>query len=396
VSARPFIVTMDGPAGVGKSTLARRVAEALGVAYLDTGAMFRTVALHVAKSPGSPGSVGALEAPAEGPQLQALLEQCIFSLQGSGGQTRLLCNGRIVGDEIRSEEAGMMAAKIAQTPQVREFLKQAQQRLGKDFSLVAEGRDMGTVVFPEALCKIFLDAAPEIRAGRRCKQLQDMGEPADFALLTEQIRQRDDQDRNRPIAPLRPADDARIIDTSHQDIEQVFEMIMQVVVQARHDAPPVHPMRRKDRALNHPESMTLLERGEYGVLALAEGSDDVWPYAVPLSYALMEGAVYFHSAAEGRKLALLSRNPRVCFTVVGATEILFDQGFTTNYECVMVFGYATPVTDEEECHRALYKLAEKYLPEHMDKAEKNIQRHRARTAVYKISLDLVTGKRRKR
>ena len=228
----PFIVALDGPAGVGKSTLARRVAEALGVAYLDTGAMFRTVALHVAKSLGSPGSVSAVESPAEGPELQTLLEQCLFSLQGVGDQTRLLCNGRVVGDEIRSEEAGMMAAKIAQTPQVREFLKQAQQRLGKDFSLMAEGRDMGTVVFPEAVCKIFLDATPEVRAMRRYRQLQDMGEAADLAALTERIRLRDNEDRSRAIAPLRPAEDAHIIDTSHADMDQVFALIMQAVEQS--------------------------------------------------------------------------------------------------------------------------------------------------------------------
>jgi cytidylate kinase len=101
MNARPFIVALDGPAGVGKSTLAKRVAEALGVAYLDTGAMFRTVALHVAKSL---GNADAAETPAEGPKLQALLKQCIFSLQGVGDQTRLLCNSKVVGDEIRSEE----------------------------------------------------------------------------------------------------------------------------------------------------------------------------------------------------------------------------------------------------------------------------------------------------
>ena len=235
MNARPFIVALDGPAGVGKSTLARRVAEALGVAYLDTGAMFRTVALHVAQSL---GNADAAEAPAEGPELQALLKQCIFSLQGVGDRTRLLCNNKVVGDEIRSEEAGMMAAKIAQTPQVREFLKQAQQRLGKNFSLVAEGRDMGTVVFPEAVCKIFLDAAPEVRAMRRYRQLQDMGEATDLAALTRQIRLRDDEDRNRAIAPLCPAGDAHIIDTSHTDMDQVFALVMQAVGQAVDQARP--------------------------------------------------------------------------------------------------------------------------------------------------------------
>ena len=394
MSACAFIVTLDGPAGVGKSTLARRVAEALGVAYLDTGAMFRTVALHLAKNSGSPDSAGVVEES----KLQALLEECVFSLQGSGGQTRLLCNDQVVGDEIRSEEAGMMAAKIAQSPKVREFLKQAQQHLGNNFPLVAEGRDMGTVVFPEALCKIFLDAAPEIRAERRYKQLLEMGEPADLALLVRQIRERDNKDRNRAIAPLRPAIDAHIIDTSHKDMEQAFAAIMHAIAHATHDNPPAFPMRRKDRALPHLESMALLEGGEYGVLALADSysvGSGAWPYAVPLSYALMDGSVYFHSATEGRKIAMLVGNPRACFTVVGATEILFDQGFTTNYECAMVFGRITPVTDKEEWQRALYALAEKYLPQHMDKAEWNIERHRTRTAVYKISLDLVTGKRRK-
>ena len=392
MSADSFIVTMDGPAGVGKSTLARRVAETLGVAYLDTGAMFRTIALHVAKSL---GGARAVSAPPEGPELQALLKECVFSLQGSGNQTRLLCNGRAVGDEIRSEEAGMMAAKIAQVPQVREFLKQAQQRLGQAFSLVAEGRDMGTVVFPGALCKIFLDATPEIRAERRCKQLRGMGEPADLETLIRQIRERDHEDRNRAIAPLRPAADAHVIDTSHRDIGQVFDAIMEVVGQARHDTPPACPMRRKDRALTHEESLVLLERGEYGILAAVGNSPESWPYAVPLSYALMDGAVYFHSAPEGRKIRLLAANSRVCFTVVGSTELVYDRSFSTNYECAMVFGRAAPVEDAEEKHRALLRLAEKYLPEHMDKAEGEISRYFSRTAVYKISLDLVTGKARR-
>ena len=224
-----FIVTLDGPAGVGKSTLARRLAAALAIPYLDTGAMFRTIALHVARSLGS----AAAETPTEGSGLQALLEQCLFSLQGVGDQTRLLCNGKAVGDEIRSEEAGMMASKISRTPQVRQFLKQAQQRLGSNFSLVAEGRDMGTVVFPEAVCKIFLDATPEIRAMRRYRQLLDMGEAVDLTMLTDQIRQRDHQDRCRAIAPLCPAEDAQLIDTSHLDMDQVFARIMQAVEQAR-------------------------------------------------------------------------------------------------------------------------------------------------------------------
>lgn len=216
----PFIVTIDGPAGVGKSTLAKRVAAALGVAYLDTGAMFRTVALAVF-SPDGP--------PLAGEALRTVLESFDFALQGSGENTGLLCNGRLVGNEIRTEEAGMRASKAGQIPEVRAFLKTAQQRLGAGFSFVAEGRDMGTVVFPEALCKLFLDARADVRAERRRLQLREMGIDEDLADLTRQIQARDDEDRNRPIAPLRPAADAVFIDTSDMDIDRVFAACMAAV-----------------------------------------------------------------------------------------------------------------------------------------------------------------------
>ena len=398
MNSAPFIITMDGPAGVGKSTLARRVAESLGVAYLDTGAMFRTVALHIAKSRGGASAPkDSTEVPLEGPELQSLLKQCVFSLQGSGDKTRLLCNGRAVGDEIRSEEAGMMAARIATVGQVREFLKQAQQRLGSLFSLVAEGRDMGTVVFPHAVCKIFLDASPEIRAERRYRQLLDMGEQADLADLTRQIRDRDHQDRNRALAPLKPAADAAIIDTSHKDISEVFSLIIQRIQSMKNDTPPSPPVRRKDRMLEDGKDMELLERGEYGMLALCgDPETGIWPYAVPLSYVLMDGAVYFHCAKEGRKMDLLARNNRVCFTVVGDTQPVYIKDFSTYYESVMVFGHAAPVEDEEEKYRALFQLAEKYLPDHMDKADGDIRHAFSRTAVFRISLERVTGKAKAR
>jgi cytidylate kinase len=394
MSPSPVIITMDGPAGVGKSTLARRVAESLGVAYLDTGAMFRTVALHIAKSRGAASPPDdPTEAPVEGPELQTLLKQCVFSLQGSGDKTRLLCNGRAVGDEIRSEEAGMMAARIAKVGQVREFLKQAQQRLGNLFSLVAEGRDMGTVVFPHAVCKIFLDASPEIRAERRYRQLLDMGEQADLAELTQQIRDRDHEDRNRTLAPLKPAGDAAIIDTSHKDISEVFSLIIQRIQTMKNDTPPSPPLRRKDRMLEDEKGMALLERGEYGMLALCgDGEAGAWPYAVPLSYILMDGVVYFHCAKEGRKTDMLARNNRVCFTVVSDTQPVYSKGFSTYYESVMVFGHVSPVEDEEEKYRALFRLAEKYLPDHMDKADGDIRHSFSRTAVFRISLERVTAK----
>lgn len=212
----PRIVTLDGPAGVGKTTLARRVAEALGLAYLDTGAMFRATALALGP--------GARELPGAG--LRARLEGLAFGLEGRGAASALRLNGRPVGEEIRTEQVGMLASDVATLPEVREFLKAAQRAVGQATALVAEGRDMGTVVFPEAAHKFFLDAAPEIRARRRCEQLRALGAPADLDAVTAQIRARDHQDRTRAVAPLRPAADALVIDTGPLDIDGVFAAIM--------------------------------------------------------------------------------------------------------------------------------------------------------------------------
>lgn len=206
------VVTLDGPAGVGKTTLARRLADALGVAYLDTGAMFRTLARSL--------GAAAHELP-EG-ALRARLEHFRFALSGAGGASVLSCNGVPVGDEVRTEDVAALAARIAVIPVVRERLKAAQQALGASCSLVVEGRDMGTVVFPTARYKFFLDATPEERARRRCLQLEAQGRPADIAAITAQILQRDDMDRNRAVAPLRPADDAVLVDTTRLDINDVF------------------------------------------------------------------------------------------------------------------------------------------------------------------------------
>lgn len=384
-NTEPLVVTLDGPAGVGKSTLAKRLAEALSVAYLDTGAMFRAIALHLSRLPGSGG------ADADAPIAAGVLKDCIFALEGSGAETRLLYNGKALGMEIRTEEVGMKASNIAKRPEVREFLKTAQRTLGARFSLVAEGRDMGTVVFPGAACKIFLDASPEVRAERRYKQLQEMGEPCDLATLAEQIRQRDEQDRNRAVAPLRPADDAVIVDTSGRNIDEVFAAVMDAVAARRFGPAPERTMRRKDRALERAEAEALLAGAEYGVLAVDEGSGR--PYAVPLSFVVgNNGALYFHSAGEGRKLDALAKNPRVCFTVVGKTLPIYTKNFTTYFESAMVFGCTFPVEDPDEKFEALMRLAEKYLPEHMDKAEPDIRHSFSRTAVFKLVPELITGK----
>lgn len=212
-----LIVTLDGPAGVGKTTQARRLAQSLGLAYLDTGAMFRFLALKLGPS--------ATMLPEK--ELIMLCDAWRFSLSGVGTATVLACDGHPIGDEIRTEEVALLASRIAAVPVVRNILRTAQQAIGRTFSLVAEGRDMGTVVFPAARFKFFLDAAAEVRALRRLRDLEARGEKTDLASLTEQIRQRDSQDRNRAVAPLRPADDAMIIDTSDLSVDAVLSRMLE-------------------------------------------------------------------------------------------------------------------------------------------------------------------------
>ncbi|WP_272700934.1 (d)CMP kinase [Desulfovibrio sp. Fe33] len=215
----PLIVTIDGPAGVGKSTMAKRLARLLAIPYLDTGAMFRSVAWKLGE--------GAWEW-SEG-SLEEALDGIAYSLSGVGEDSVLSLNGKPIGNEIRTEEVGMWASNIATLPVVRTFLKKAQQALGERFSLVAEGRDMGTVVFPGAPYKFFLDASVEERARRRFLQLEGMGKPADLDELKEQIARRDAQDRNRPVAPLKPAEDAIVIDTTELDRDQVLAVLKEAV-----------------------------------------------------------------------------------------------------------------------------------------------------------------------
>lgn len=215
----PLIITLDGPAGVGKTTLARLCAKALDIPFLDTGAMFRATALNLGD--------GAWNLP--GPELEARLTSITFALETSGQDSILLCRGVPVGDEVRTEQAGVWASKIAARPEVREFQKAAQRAVGAATPLVAEGRDMGSVVFPNARRKFFLDADPRIRAERRADQLREMGQEANVDAIEAAIRERDHLDRTRPVAPLVPAGDAVIVDTSHMTLDEVFARIMSAI-----------------------------------------------------------------------------------------------------------------------------------------------------------------------
>lgn len=210
------IVTLDGPAGVGKTTLATRLADLLGIAYLDTGAMFRSVAFAFGD--------GAWERPVD--QLVPELNRLDFDPEGVGKNSELLLNGYPLSPQIRSEEVGLWASHLGRIPVVRDFLRRNQQAIGRMTSLVAEGRDMGSVVFPEARHKFFLDASIDVRAKRRFSQLKAMGMEEDLERIRAQIRIRDDQDRNRVVAPLKPAPDAVMVDTSALDVDRVLEKIV--------------------------------------------------------------------------------------------------------------------------------------------------------------------------
>jgi cytidylate kinase len=386
---RTMIVTIDGPAGAGKSTLAAWVAGELGVPCLDTGAMFRTLALELERA-----GFGPTRGRPDARELERALAACVFSLEGIGASSRLLCRGVPVGDEIRTEQAGMAAAKAAGLPEVREFMKKAQKELGDACSLVAEGRDMGTEIFPDACCKIYLSASARVRAGRRLLQLREGGRDADLRELEERIRERDAQDESRTLAPLRPADDALIIDTTHMDRDAVFAAIMRAVREAQAAAPAARRMRRREREIGREAVLELLERGEYGVLALDDGSS--WPYAVPLSYVLADGAVYFHCAPAGRKVEIMARNNRVCFTVVVDAEPVYAGSFSTYYASAVVIGRVFPVMDGEEKQHVLVRLAEKYFPGHADTAGEYAERSLKSTAVYRIIPELLSGKAKPR
>lgn len=216
MSTQPPVVTVDGPSGTGKGTLSAWLARALGWDFLDSGALYRVLAHHAAATgtPLTDESAVAL--------LAAHLP--VGFAAGRDGPTVLL-NGKDVTADIRTEDAGAAASIVAALPAVRSALLARQRAFRQAPGLVADGRDMGTVVFPDASCKLFLTASPETRAERRYKQLKGKGIDVNLAALLEDIRRRDQRDEQRAVAPLQPAPDAEILDTTNLGIPEVEDRV---------------------------------------------------------------------------------------------------------------------------------------------------------------------------
>jgi len=212
------IVTIDGPSGAGKSTISRGLAAKLHFTYLDTGAMYRAVGLALTQQGIDLADTDALKKCLAGIEL---------TLAPNGDDdVRVLLNGEDVSQAIRTPEMGMVASRVSALPLVREKLTALQRQLGEKGSIVAEGRDMGTVVFPKAACKFFLNASAEERARRRQKQLAEKGQSVDYQEILDQISKRDYDDSRRALAPLKPAADAVMVDSSRMDIEAVIAFMV--------------------------------------------------------------------------------------------------------------------------------------------------------------------------
>lgn len=217
-----MIITVDGPSGVGKGTLCQALAQVLGFELLDSGAIYRVLGIAAQKS------AVALE---DETALAELASKLDIRFVPEHDRIRVLLKGEEVSQEIRTEIAGNNASKVASFPKVRLALLQRQRDFSTEQGLIADGRDMGTVVFPQAQVKIFLDASSEERANRRLKQLQQKGINADYAQILTEIKERDYRDRNRTVAPLKAAEDALLLDSTTLSISEVIEKALQYIDQ---------------------------------------------------------------------------------------------------------------------------------------------------------------------
>ena len=216
-----FAIAIDGPAGAGKSTIARKVAAELSIIYVDTGAMYRAIGAYAIRK-----GVDTKDAPA----VAALLPEISLELTYSEEQgQRIFLNGEDVSSEIRLPEMGMAASNVSAIPEVRAFLLEQQRSMAKRQSVIMDGRDIGTVVLPDAEVKIFLTASAEERARRRWKEFSEKGLPDTYEEILADVIRRDEQDMNRPIAPLKQADDAILLDSTALNFAETVEKVKEII-----------------------------------------------------------------------------------------------------------------------------------------------------------------------
>jgi len=219
--AKTINIAIDGPAGAGKSTIARRLAKELGYYYVDTGAIYRTVAYFLDLLGISPKDTDGVE--------RYLDELTVAIEYDEAGKQHMLMNGMDVTDDIRTPDISQKASQVSAHAMVRDMLLDMQRDVAKKHNVIMDGRDIGTVVLPRATVKIFLTASAEVRAQRRTDELIAKGQKANFAQVLKDIQQRDYQDSHRPIAPLKQAKDAVLLDTSDLDIDGVMTAMKEII-----------------------------------------------------------------------------------------------------------------------------------------------------------------------
>ena len=214
------VIAIDGPAGSGKSTVSRLLAARLGYLYLDTGAMYRAVALQAKRK-------NIVLKDTE--KISKLCMDLDLHFRTLDRATRLFLGAEDISDAIRSPEMDMLSSIISAIKEVRDAMTLLQRKMAEQRGVVAEGRDMGTVVFPDAECKFFIDADPEVRAGRRYRERLARGEKVSRQEVEKELRKRDDQDRTRALAPLVPAEDAVLLDTTNLTVEELVEIMVRTI-----------------------------------------------------------------------------------------------------------------------------------------------------------------------
>ena len=214
-------VAIDGPAGAGKSTIARKAASELGFIYVDTGALYRTVALNALRN--------GVKDTKNSEEVIPTLKTAEVSLKFIDGEQHVFLRDEDVSTAIRQNEVSMAASNVSSIPEVRTFLFDLQRNIAKNNDCIMDGRDIGTVVLPDAKIKIFLTASPEARADRRFKELQEKGQDVQYDTILKEIKERDYQDMNRATAPLKQAEDAVLVDTTEIGLEESVELMINTI-----------------------------------------------------------------------------------------------------------------------------------------------------------------------